>query len=786
MSCHGAAKMSGLDLRSREGMLKGGQRGPALEPGRSGQSRLFRFVSGLEKPAMPPGKKLTDAELKVLRQWIDTGAPYDVKPDPSGDELAALAKLEERPITPAEKNYWAFRPVMRRDPPGDSKNPVDAFLNAALQAKGIHPAAPAQPRALIRRAYLDLWGLPPSPQAVEHFLADQSPDAFSKVIEELLASPSYGERWGRHWLDVVRYADSSGFEFDNDKPNVWRYRDYVIAAFNTDRPYNQFIKEQLAGDEIAPDSKEARIATGYLRLGLENNIKNEMTRLDELDDMVGTTTGAFLAMTVGCARCHNHKFDPIPQKDYYRMQAVFYPVKPAPYPLAPAGQTTAYQAAVKRIDDQQIKPFKLKIAELEKPYREKIVADKRAKLPAYMITALETAPEKRTEGQKLNAIQVEKSLIAEEKDLKPALTPEDAKRRADLQQRIKDIEATKPPPPAAALSVSEDGAKAPESHFLHRGSSGQPGTVMAPGVLTVAQWADYDFPAPPAGANTSWRRRGFAEWVADPQNPLTARVMVNRIWQQHFGEGIVRTPNNFGKMGDVPTHPELLDWLASEFVRTNWSIKSMHRLLMNSEAYQRSSDDLAASAAIDVENRYLWRMPRRRVEAEVIRDSMLSVAGNLVADRGGPAVFPYIDPSLFQASSARTWPGKPDSDPSTWRRSVYVYQKRSIPLPMLDIFDKPDSVSSCARRNRSTIAPQALIMMNNAFVNLEASKFAARLEQAGGTADGWVDRAFVLALSRHPSQVEAERAVAYIKADPQGLVDFCKAIFNLNEFVYFP
>jgi len=256
---------------------------------------------------------------------------------------------------------------------------------------------------------------------------------------------------------------------------------------------------------------------------------------------------------------------------------------------------------------------------------------------------------------------------------------------------------------------------------------------------------------------------------------------------QRFGEGIVRTPNNFGKMGEEPTHPELLDWLASEFIRTGWSVKAMHRLLMNSEAYQRSSDDIAGNVAIDVENRYLWRMPRRRVEAEVIRDSMLAVAGNLVADRGGPAVFPYIDPSLFQASSARTWPGRPDTDPSTWRRSVYVFQKRSIPLPMLDIFDKPDSVSSCARRNRSTIAPQALIMMNNAFVGLEAEKFAARLKElAGDQPEAQVDRAFVLALSRHPSQTEAERAAAFIKAAPEGLVDFCKAIFNLNEFVYFP
>jgi hypothetical protein len=778
--------MSGLDLRTREGMLKGGERGPAVVPGQSDKSRLYRFSAGLDKPQMPPGKTLSDAELKVLRQWIDTGAPLEAKREPGEADKAALAKLEERPITAAEKSYWAFRPVVRSAVPLEAKNPVDGFLLAAMQSKGLKPGPRASRRALIRRAYLDLWGMPPTPEAVERFLADQSPDAFSKVVEELLASPNYGERWARHWLDIVRYADSSGFEFDTNKPNIWRYRDYVIDAFNHDKPYDRFLREQLAGDEIDPDSREAVIATGYLRLGLENNIKNEMTKLDELDDIVSTTTGALLGMTVGCARCHNHKFDPIPQKDYYQIQAVFFPSKPSEYKLAPKDQLATYNAEIKRIDGL-VAPLKRQIAEVEKPYREKIVADKRSKLPAYLITALQTPAEKRTEGQRLNVIQVQKSLVADENELKVALSAAVLERRTEIQKKMAALEATKPPAPPAALTVREDGPKAPESHFLHRGSAGSPGSVMQPGVLTAASWQEWQFPAPPANAKTSWRRRGFAEWVASPENPLTTRVMVNRIWQQHFGEGIVRTPNNFGKMGEPPTHPELLDWLASEFVRTGWSVKSMHRLLLNSEAYQRASDDIAMDSKIDNENRYLWRMPRRRVEAEVIRDSMLAVAGNLVTERGGPAVFPYIDPSLFQASSARTWPGKPDTDPSTWRRSIYVFTKRSIPLPMLDIFDKPDSVSSCARRNRSTIAPQSLIMMNNAFVALEAVKFAERLKElAGDRPEAQVDRAFELALSRHPSQSEATRAVDFIKSDVDGLVDFCKAIFNLNEFVYFP
>lgn len=310
---------------------------------------------------------------------------------------------------------------------------------------------------------------------------------------------------------------------------------------------------------------------------------------------------------------------------------------------------------------------------------------------------------------------------------------------------------------------------------------------MKPGVLTVASHNEWTFPAPPADAATSWRRRGLATWIASEDNPLTARVMVNRIWQQHFGEGIVRTPNNFGKMGERPTHPELLDWLATEFVRQGWSIKAMHRLIMNSQTYQRSSDDVAANLEKDGENRYLWRMPRRRLEAEGIRDALLAVAGNLDRKVGGPAVHPFIDPALFQASSRRTWVGKPDNDPETWRRSVYVFSKRSIPLPMLDVFDKPDSVGSCARRNRSTIAPQALILMNNAFVLMEAKLFAERVQrEAGDDPAAQVDRAFQLALSRPPSKSELQQAIAFVRGDAHGLVDFCQTVFNLNEFVYFP
>ena len=784
--CHGSGKMSGLDMRTRESILTGGERGPALVPGKPDESRIYRFAAGLDKPQMPPGKELPAESLLTLREWIRSGAalePVQAKEDTS----ANTAKLEERPITAEEKNYWAFRPVTRPNPPALGKaNPVDAFVTAVLNTKKLQPAPAASRRVLARRAYLDLWGMPPTPEQVESFVADKSPNAFATLVDQLLASPHYGERWGRHWLDVIRFADSGGFEYDRDKPNAWRFRDYVIRAFNEDKPYNQFVREQIAGDELGTD--EGRIGVGYLRLGLENNVKNDMTRLDELDDLVATTSNAFMGMTVGCARCHNHKFDPIPQKDYYRMQAVFYPAKPLEYRLAPAAEVAAWEAEIKRID-AEIKPVKARLTDIEKPYRDRIIAEKRSKLPPYMVLALETPEEKRTEGQKLNAIQITKSLAADAKEVKAAMaaSADDTAKWAAVNQQVKDLEASKPKMPATALSITEASRNAPESHFLVRGSPSMKGSVMQPGVLTVASWNEWKFPEAPVDSKTSFRRKGFADWLAADQNPLTARVMVNRIWQNHFGEGIVRTPNNFGKMGDSPTHPELLDWLTSEFVKSGWSIKAMHRTMMNSEAYQRASDDVPANLATDSENRYFWRMPRRRVEAEVVRDSMLAVAGNLVDKLGGPAVYPYIDPALFQSSSERTWNGSSDTDPATWRRSVYVFSKRSIPLPMLDIFDKPDSVTSCARRNRSTIAPQALILMNNAFVGMEATKFADRLRQlAGDDAGKQVRQAFLLALGREPGQQEMERSTAFIRGNSNGLVDFCQTMFNLNEFVYFP
>jgi hypothetical protein len=675
----------------------------------------LQFVTHEAKPTMPPGQRLSDADIAILRRWIEGGARFDGVISDSGGALdeakrAELAKLEGRPITAEERGFWAFQPPRRKAPPNPRLHPVDAFLEAARQARSLKASPSADRRTLIRRAYLDLLGLPPAPEEVEDFVADPSPDAWPRLIDRLLASPHYGERWTRHWLDLVRYADSGGFEFDVDRPEAYRYRDYVVRSFNDDKPYDRFIREQLAGDEFAPDSQEAQIATGFLRLGPEGGGAGELARQDELDDLISTTTLTFLGMTVGCARCHNHKFDPIPQKDYYRLQAVFFSTKPASFPLVAPDVVEAHQREMQRITELQ-KPLRKSKEELEEPFRQRLIDQIISKLPEYLQIAWRTPAEQRTPGQRLNFNQIEKTLKADrlsgkltEAHVVAAMSEADRHRRRELADRIDELEKQKPKPYPTARAIGEAGRQALPSYFLHRGSLDSRGSLVTPGVLSVVN-ENYQYPEPPEGAKSSWRRRGLAEWIASPRNPLTARVMVNRIWQHHFGEGLVRTPSNFGKLGDRPSHPDLLDWLAVEFVERGWSMKSIHRLVMTSRAYQMASDDIAANAAIDPENRFLWRMPRQRVEAETIRDLILATAGTLDRTLGGPCVFPYINPDLFQSSTRRTWRGQPDSDPSTWRRSLYVFSKRSIRYPLFETFDQPNLVNSCDRRNRSTIAP---------------------------------------------------------------------------------
>ena len=793
LACHGAAlQMSKLDLRTRESVLRGGERGPAIVPHNPRGSLLYRFVSHRGKPEMPPGGKLSEEEIDTLRRWIAAGGDLGALTAEELDKKAALAKLEARPISDKERGFWSFRSPARPETPVVDEMPsdgsvIDAFLLAALNGKGLTSSPRADKRTLVRRAYLDLIGLPPGPEQVAAFINDTSPEAWSRLIDQLLDSAHYGERWARHWLDLARYADSGGFERDYDWPQMWRYRDYVVDAFNNDKPYNRFVLEQIAGDEIAPASPEANIATAFLRLGPDNNMKNELTRMDELDDILATTNLTFLGMTVQCARCHNHKFDPIAQQDYYRMQAVFFSTKLTDYPLVDEEAVRAHEAEQKRIDDLQ-QPFKDKQKALLKPHRDELMAELIAKQPDYIQEAWQLPAAERTEGQRLNVRQIEHTFEHEYKEDKNVLPRADAEQKqqyAKLQERIDTLDATRPEPYPTAMTIGEEGREAFPSYFLHRGSIGDKGSVMAPGILRVASRGEPEFQPAPEDAKSSHRRKAFAEWVASPENPLTARVMVNRLWQHHFGEGIVRTPSNFGAMGQRPTHPELLDWLAVEFVNSGWSVKHMHRLVMNSAAYRMQSADIEANVASDPENRLVWRMPRQRLNAEILRDSILTVAGALDRTVGGKGVFPYIDPDLFQSSTSRTWPGRPDDDPATWRRSLYVFSKRTIRYPLFEAFDQPDMITSVDRRNRSTVAPQALLLMNNRFINMQAELFAERVRrEAGADIGGQVERAFELALARPPSVYESDKAREFVAGNADGLSDLCRTLFNLNEFAY--
>ena len=798
--CHGEVRKGGLDLRTHDTLVKGGVSGRIVVPHDPLSSRLYLLVSHNDEPPMPSKKpKLPDAAIETIRQWIEDGGSFesveDAVPD-ANKTPEALAKLEEHPITAEERQYWAFQPPRRPAVPrvadaAWTRHPIDAFLLSAMSEKGLKPSPQADRRTLIRRAYLDVLGLPPTPGEVEAFVNDRSPGAWPKLVDRVLASPHYGERWARHWLDLVRYADSGGFEFDVDRPQAWRYRDYVVDSFNRDKPYSQFVREQIAGDEYAPGSDEAMIATGFLRLGPEGGGGGERGRQDSLDDIVMTTTLTFMGMTVSCARCHNHKFDPIPQKDYYRIQAIFYSTRATEHPLVPSHEVEAHKAETARIDGL-LGPLRQAKRELEAPYLKQLVDREIALLPEYLQIAWKTPAAQRTEGQRLNVIQIDKTL--QNDTLRARITAKDIVALMPQAQRTKHqaidndiaaLERQKPKPYAAARAITEGSREPRPSYYLHRGSVDVKGSVMSPGVLSVAADAEPAFPTPPPEATSSWRRRGFAEWLVSPGNPLTARVIVNRLWQHHFGEGIVRTPSNFGKMGEPPSHPELLDWLALELVERGWSLKAMHHLMMTSQAYQMASRDIEANMPIDPENRAFWRMPRQRLEAEAIRDQVLAVAGTLDRTVGGPNVFPYIDPDLFEKSSKRDWPGRSDDDPSTWRRSLYVFSKRSIRYPLFETFDQPNLINSIDRRNRSIVAPQALLLMNNSFLMFQAKQFAVRLRrEAGPNAAAQVDHAFRLALGRPPDEVERKRSIAYVRSRPEALAEFCHVLFNLNEFVY--
>ena len=689
----------------------------------------------------------------------------------------------------ARGKYWAFQKVVRPAVPDVStpwvQTPIDAFILSVLQANKLSESEPADRIHLIRRVTFDLIGLPPTPAEVEAFVRDKSPDAYEKVVDRLLASPHYGERWALKWLDVVRYAETNGFELDADRPHAWRYRDYVIDAFNHDKPYDQFVKEQIAGDEMFPGNKEALIATGYLRAGQEHivagNIDPEMSREEVLTEIATSVGQTFLGLTVNCARCHNHKFDPILQADYYRMQAIFGGASGQEVEIAAEPEKSAWEAADKAYKER-LKPVTDALEQLAKPYQEQIVAERLSKLDPKLQEAWKIPKDKRTPEQEVLADNAKSQVEPTWDIVVAAMTPEDKEKRAALRVRLHEIEATEPDPLPKAYAYVNNKEPAPQAYVLRMGDPKNrldPVEASVPRVLK----ASYEIPQESVG-----RRSALANWLASGDNPLTARVIVNRIWQFRMGTGIIRTPNDFGVMGDRPSNQALLDWLASEFVARGWSIKTLDRMLVTSSVYRQSAQPDKNREAIDPENRWYWRMNRKRMEGETMRDAILAVTGSLNPALGGRPVRIPIEPEVYNLIFTEherdgLWPVNPDKSVQ-YRRSIYLYNKRSVRLPLLTSFDQPDAITSCPVRPVSTHPLQALSLMNSDFMTEQSQAFADRLtKECKKDAVCAVKAAWELTLARAPSPQEQKLAKTFFSAGGS-LADMCLALLNRNEFVY--
>jgi mono/diheme cytochrome c family protein len=771
--CHSVSAdkvKGGLLLDSHASILKGGDTGPAIIAGDADASLLIQAVRWSDKDLeMPPKKKLSDAEIADMTTWVKMGAPW-----PAGDAPPTALRREFK-ITDKDRAHWAFQPLRKPTPPAvkasaQVANPIDAFIIANLEAKGLNPNPAADKRALVRRVHYDLTGLPPTPQATEAFVADTSPKAWGNLIEQLLKSPRYGEQWGRHWLDLVRFAETNSYETDHAKPNAWRYRDYVIRAFNDDKPYDQFIREQLAGDEFAEVTADSIIATGYYRLGIwdADPADRELARYDMLDDIVATTGQVFLGLTVDCARCHDHKIDPIAQRDYYSLLSFFHnvnhyrnggPTDEVPLPKL-AGAVD--DAQTKRETKQ--KELEIEAGEIEEHFR---LLTKREKTPPKQIPGII-----RKEGAEL---------------LGPKVYGRYMKLRAELRDIEKAVTSA-----GAALAVTEAGAKAPETFILERGNTSSPGASVTPAFLQVLSPPTPNITPPQSGKSTG-RRTALANWIASSQNQLTARVIVNRIWQHHFGRGLVHSSSNFGTQGDAPTHPELLDWLASEFIASGWSIKAMHRLILTSNTYRMSSRPSADALSKDPRNDHLSHFDMRRLTAEEIRDSILAVSGALNDQMFGPGI--YVDiPKEVLAGQSRPGSGWGKSTPQEQsRRSIYIHVKRSLITPILASFDVAETDHTTPVRFTSTQPTQALGMLNSAFINEQASALAIRVQkEAGNVPAAQIRLALELITSRPASESDVQRGLKLITtlreqehASPEAaLTSFCLLALNLNEFLY--
>ena len=729
--------------------------------------------------------------------------------------LAAGASPAKDPFTAQQRQYWAFQRVERPSPPSVAnsdwvRNPIDAFVLRRLEDKGLTPSSVADKITLLRRASFNLIGLPPTPQEVDAFLADESPEAFEKVVNRLLDSPHYGERWARHWLDLARYAESNGFRADENRPHAWRYRDYVINAFNEDKPYDRFVREQIAGDELWPHSPQARVATAFNRhYPDETNAGDLMLRRQEiLQDITDVVGLVFMGLTVGCAKCHDHKFDPILQKDYYRLQAFFAAAgEDNDVAMWPQDRIRDYKRKL-AVWEQQTKHIRDQMAELVEPERKATLEFAVLRFSDYVNNAVRKAPEDRTAYEVLMVQLAWPEVGKDTYTLAAALEGEAKQCFEELKEQLKQYEHLHPGEYAVGYGLADAGREAPPSHVLTLANYDAKQEEVEPGFLTILNPEPARI-TPPEEINSTGRRAALADWIADPKNPLTARVMVNRIWHYHFGQGIVRTPSDFGMMGERPTHPELLDWLADEFIRSGWSMKHMHRLIMTSSTCRQDWANRESAGKVDPFNRLLWRFPTQRLEAEVIRDSALYVAGLLDTRMSGKSVVPPLPAGMTPPKGWEVTENPADR----FRRSTYFFVKRNTRYPLFQLFDMPDTHESCASRSRTTTAPQALALLNNEDAIEWAQAFAGRvIETAGLDRAAQVEHAYRLAYGRQPTawdkdtvvtffakqrDIIAERAAAgeelalptpmpegVGKAEGAALVDFCHTLLNSNEFVY--
>ena len=737
---HSADKIKGgLVLDSLEGMLAGGDSGPAIAPGDVAKSLLIQAIRyGNEDLQMPPpkgeGKKLAPNQIAILEEWVKDGAKW---PGQSGKPKRARGK-----ITDEDRQWWAFQPLAKPAVPsaadrGGAKNEIDRFIFKKLQQSGLQPSSEAPRIALVRRLYFDLWGLPPTPEEVDAFIADSSPDAWEKLVDKLLASPRYGERWARHWLDLVRYADSDGYRIDDLRPTAWRYRDYVINAFNNDKPYDEFVREQIAGDEMTPRTPERMIATGYLRHWIyEYNNRDVVGQWNTiLNDITDTTGDVFLGLGVQCARCHDHKFDPILQKDYYRLQAFFAPILPREDIDVATESERAEFYAKNAAWEEKTKEIRQQIAELEAPWRKK--ADELI-LPKFIEETLalinKPVPE-RTPWEHQIAELAYRQVTYEEYRMK--ISGADKEKHVALLKELAKYDELKPKPLPHALLVTDVGATAPPL-FIPKKSK----EPVEPGLLSVIDEKPLAVFPPFGMTNTTGRRTALAKWLTQPENPLAARVFVNRVWQYHFGRGLVGTSSDFGRLGEKPSHPELLDWLARRFVEEGWSMKKLHRLLVTSATYRQSSAGSSAEARkLDPENRLLWRGPIHRLDAEQIRDAILASTGELQLEMGGPAV------DTFKS-----------------RRSIYTKVMRNSRDPLLDVFDMPQHFSSTSQRDITTTPVQSLLLINSQYMLQRARALAGRLQRIDAESDAALVRsAYRLAFGRVPTSEEISAGTEFLR-----------------------